>query len=175
MGNNQTRRLLRLLSTALNKLFSEKLFPAKHEKKNRREKRKKEEERKERVRVKMSDERTLDLVGVATTSKEEPVHWIPCHIEHEGNANVDKYFYSGKNNILSSLPFSLPFPFFSRSVSQTNSVTVDGGATDVKEDGVLKEAYLRGRRLRGRDLPLPEGYSAMVLEKKSHNCWKAAR
>merc|ERR1739848_841061 len=99
----------------------------------------KEEERKERVRVKMSDERTLDLVGVATTSKEEPVHWLPCHIEHEGNGNVDKYFYS-----------------------------------DVKEDGVLKEAYLRGRRLRGRDFPLPEGYSAMVLEKKSHNCWKAA-
>ena len=60
----------------------------------------------------------------------------------------------------------------------------DEGEAGEEEAPQHKEAYLRGRHLKGAELPLPDGYAAVVLEKhevggwtdldKSHASWRAA-
>ena len=73
------------------------------------------------------------------------VHWLPCHIDHDGPASVEAYFR--------------------------------GSMRAAGEGGEAKEAYVRGRHLKGADLPLPEGYCAAVLERggtAERPAWKAA-
>ena len=88
--------------------------------------------------------RSLDLSAIGAREEEGgevgEVHWLPCAIEHDGEAKIDAYFRS--------------------------SMTSRSASSQGEPEGETKEAYLRGRHLKGAELPLPKGYCAVLLEKE---------
>ena len=104
--------------------------------------------------------REVDLTRATASGEGEgasgiEVHWLPCRIDHDGEARgIETYFRSSVR---------------------------EAGEEEAPQH---KEAYLRGRHLKGAELPLPDGYAAVVLEKhevggwtdldKSHASWRAA-
>ena len=101
--------------------------------------------------------RSLDLSAIGAPEEEGgevgEVHWLPCAIEHDGEAKIDAYFRS--------------------------SMTSRSAPSQGEPEGETKEAYLRGRHLKGAELPLPKGYCAVLLEKEESPAdnsatWRAA-
>ena len=104
--------------------------------------------------------REVDLTRATASGEGEgasgiEVHWLPCRIDHDGEARgIETYFRSSVR---------------------------EAGEEEAPQH---KEAYLRGRHLKGAELPLPDGYAAVVLEKdevggwtdldKSQASWRAA-
>lgn len=74
------------------------------------------------------------LIDLRVTSNPVAVHLLPCCIEHDGPANVQRFFKPKESG--------------------------------TSESGILsQEVSLRGRKLMGCSLSLPEGYIGYVLQK----------
>ncbi|XP_028408145.1 ribonuclease H2 subunit C-like [Dendronephthya gigantea] len=77
----------------------------------------------------------LSSSSMINASKVTNIHLLPCEIQHNGEANVDKYF----------------------------QCTVKDQDADQSPDQRRKEATFRGRILRGESLNVAEGYCGYIL------------
>ncbi|TPX44389.1 hypothetical protein SeMB42_g04338 [Synchytrium endobioticum] len=99
----------------------------------------------------------LEFPSKAVLPTTPPLHLLPCRIDHNGEAQVDKYFIITPDTYLSSHS--------------------DGP----KVDETVYESAFRGRKLRGRRLYMPEQYEGVVFEEQasatdlnSNRIWKAS-
>uniref|UniRef100_A0A7S2Z117 Uncharacterized protein n=1 Tax=Chloropicon laureae TaxID=464258 RepID=A0A7S2Z117_9CHLO len=99
---------------------------------------------------------SLDLGMIGEGARSESVHWLPCHINHDGETNAEVFFHQQGNEDEGA-----------HADPASASKEGEGGAPE------RMEKFLRGRHLKGAKLELPEGYSAALLEKRGENGWKA--
>ena len=98
------------------------------------------------------------------------LQWLPCRIAYDGEAKVQEYFESSRTVLdSSSSSTGLESAGVAESAEKPSSSSSSAAAAGVQE------AFLRGRKLKGRYVSLEEeGYQCAVMEKSGDGqCWKA--
>ncbi|KAK9450831.1 ribonuclease H2, subunit C [Limtongia smithiae] len=93
------------------------------------------------------------------------VHVVPCKINHDGRANTRRHFKVRRYT---------PEKRHDRDTTQSQAANAEGAQSDAHGDkddtvsGELRETHFRGRRFLGQHVPLPKGYTGLILPPAQH-------